>query len=84
MRISLILAAHKADAPSWVIGGFCLLGALVVAGQLVFTSRQGFVFCERNEVVYKKDNPTKYGRFAYAHVFLALGLLGIAIWNFLP
>jgi hypothetical protein len=72
------------DAPSGPgFGVFCTGAAVAMALQTIYTYRNGYMYCGRNEVVYRKDNPRKFKFWLVVQTFFVLFLIAGAVYGFL-
>ena len=57
-----------------------LVGAFAMAGQTIWTTRSGAVYCGRTESVRKADDPTRYRVWVGIHWLVVATLLFGALW----
>lgn len=70
------------DAPrGGVFGFFCLLAAVSLAAQAVYTYRRGYMYLGRTQKVYRTERPTAFRVAVLVHLGLVAVFAAFAVSN---
>jgi hypothetical protein len=68
------------DVNPSVVRWICLFGGIALAGQTIWTTRQGWVYRSSAAFVRKADDPARYRMWVGFQWLMVASLLALSIW----